>query len=83
MSTQQFTQLPHKLLSVPGPVEVSDDVLLAVSASPSFAVDTPATGPPPPGLHIKGACTSDRPMHVWALCTFCAWAITTREGCRR
>ena len=35
MSTQesQFKQSPHKLLSVPGPVEVSDEVLFAVRRS--------------------------------------------------
>ncbi|TNY24380.1 PLP-dependent transferase [Rhodotorula diobovata] len=44
MSTQQFTQLPHKLLSVPGPVEVSDDVLLA-NAHPSMSHVSPAFAP--------------------------------------
>ncbi|GAA5839644.1 hypothetical protein JCM9279_006006 [Rhodotorula babjevae] len=46
MSTQesQFKQSPHKLLSVPGPVEVSDEVLFA-NAHPSMSHVSPAFAP--------------------------------------
>ncbi|BGO92558.1 DnaJ-like protein [Rhodotorula toruloides] len=47
MSTQptnHFTQAPHKLLSVPGPVEVSDEVLYA-NAHPSMSHVSPAFAP--------------------------------------
>ncbi|GAA5907453.1 hypothetical protein JCM8208_001381 [Rhodotorula glutinis] len=46
MSTQesQFKQAPHKLLSVPGPVEVSDEVLFA-NAHPSMSHVSPAFAP--------------------------------------
>ncbi|SPO37465.1 probable AGX1 - alanine-glyoxylate transaminase [Pseudozyma flocculosa] len=37
MSTQEFKQAPHKLLVIPGPIEVADDVLLA-NAHPAIEV---------------------------------------------
>ncbi|GAA5999829.1 alanine--glyoxylate transaminase [Rhodotorula paludigena] len=42
--TQHFVQAPHKLLSVPGPVEVSDEVLFA-NAHPSMSHVSPAFAP--------------------------------------
>ncbi|GAA6049362.1 hypothetical protein JCM3770_007308 [Rhodotorula araucariae] len=42
--TQSFVQAPHKLLSVPGPVEVSDEVLFA-NAHPSMSHVSPAFAP--------------------------------------
>ncbi|BGP25684.1 hypothetical protein JCM10295v2_004617 [Rhodotorula toruloides] len=42
--TNHFTQAPHKLLSVPGPVEVSDEVLYA-NAHPSMSHVSPAFAP--------------------------------------
>ncbi|MCO5583354.1 hypothetical protein L7F22_037264 [Adiantum nelumboides] len=40
MSSQEFKQAPHKLLVIPGPIEVSDDVLLA-NAHPSMSHVSP------------------------------------------
>ncbi|BGP49457.1 hypothetical protein JCM10450v2_005348 [Rhodotorula kratochvilovae] len=42
--TQSFVQAPHKLLSVPGPVECSDEVLFA-NAHPSMSHVSPAFAP--------------------------------------
>ncbi|WVQ77831.1 hypothetical protein IAR50_007524 [Cryptococcus sp. DSM 104548] len=46
-----FTQAPHKLLVIPGPIEFSDDVLLA-NASPATAHTSPAFVP------VFGECLS-------------------------
>ncbi|PWN47915.1 putative AGX1-alanine-glyoxylate transaminase [Violaceomyces palustris] len=40
MSSQEFKQAPHKLLVIPGPIEVADDVLLA-NAHPSMSHVSP------------------------------------------
>ena len=40
MSSQEFKQAPHKLLVIPGPIEVSDDVLLA-NAHPAMSHVSP------------------------------------------
>lgn len=40
MSSQEFKQAPHKLLVIPGPIEVSDEVLLA-NAHPSMSHVSP------------------------------------------
>ncbi|PWN93169.1 putative AGX1-alanine-glyoxylate transaminase [Acaromyces ingoldii] len=40
MSSQEFKQAPHKLLVIPGPIEVGDDVLLA-NAHPSMSHMSP------------------------------------------
>ncbi|EPQ30391.1 uncharacterized protein PFL1_01917 [Pseudozyma flocculosa PF-1] len=40
MSTQEFKQAPHKLLVIPGPIEVADDVLLA-NAHPAMSHVSP------------------------------------------
>ncbi|TKY85746.1 hypothetical protein EX895_005286 [Sporisorium graminicola] len=40
MSSQEFKQAPHKLLVIPGPIEVADDVLLA-NAHPAMSHVSP------------------------------------------
>ena len=40
MSTQEFKQAPHKLLVIPGPIEVADDVLFA-NAHPAMSHVSP------------------------------------------